>query len=97
MEAFGDGVGDRGMRVHEVSMLTINPADGLEAFGAIVHTENYARNSEHKTLLALPTIGQNAALLGAALLGISEGKAKTLLFRTRAGLKTFLQQEGYQV
>ncbi|MBQ1369086.1 MAG: RNA polymerase sigma factor [Firmicutes bacterium] len=33
----------------------------------------------------------------AALLGISEGKAKTLLFRTRAGLKTFLQQEGYQV
>lgn len=42
----------------------------LEAFGAIVHTENYARNSEHKTLLALPTIGQNAALLGAALLGI---------------------------
>lgn len=40
----------------------------LEAFGAIVHTENYARNSEQKTLLALPTIGQNAALLGAALL-----------------------------
>ena len=36
----------------------------LEAFGAIVHTENYARNSEHKTLLALPTIGQKAALLG---------------------------------
>ena len=33
----------------------------------------------------------------AALLGISEGKAKTLLFRTRAGLRTFLQQEGYQV
>ena len=42
----------------------------LEAFGAIVHTENYARNSDHKTLLALPTIGQNAALLGAALLGV---------------------------
>ena len=42
----------------------------LEAFGAIVHSENYARNSERKTLLALPTIGQNAALIGAALLGI---------------------------
>ena len=41
----------------------------LEAFGAIVHTENYARNSEHKTLLALPTIGANAALIGATLLG----------------------------
>ena len=39
----------------------------LEAFGAIVHTENYARNSEQKTLLALPTIGANAALIGAAL------------------------------
>ena len=33
----------------------------------------------------------------AALLGISEGKAKTLLFRTRAGLKTFLEQEGYRI
>ena len=42
----------------------------LEAFGAIVHSENYARNSERRTLLALPTIGQNAALLGAALLGV---------------------------
>lgn len=41
----------------------------LEAFGAIVHTENYARNSEQKTLLALPTVGENAALIGAALLG----------------------------
>ena len=42
----------------------------LEAFGAIVHTENYARNSDHKTLLALPTLGANAALIGAALLGV---------------------------
>lgn len=41
----------------------------FSAFSEIVHTENYARNSEHKTLLALPTIGENAALLGAALLG----------------------------
>ncbi len=41
----------------------------FEAFSKIVHTENYARNSENKTLLALPTIGENAALLGAALLG----------------------------
>jgi glucokinase len=40
----------------------------LEAFGAIVHTENYARNSEHRTLLALPSIGANAAVIGAALL-----------------------------
>lgn len=41
----------------------------VEAFSKIVHTENYARNSEDRTLLALPTIGENAALLGAALLG----------------------------
>ncbi len=39
------------------------------AFSKIVSTENYARNSEHKTLLAFPTVGENAAILGAALLG----------------------------
>ncbi|MBO4887622.1 MAG: RNA polymerase sigma factor [Firmicutes bacterium] len=33
----------------------------------------------------------------ASLLGITEGKAKTLLFRTRAGLRTFLEKEGYQI
>lgn len=41
----------------------------LEAAGKVIHEENYARNSVNKTLLALPTIGENAALIGAALLG----------------------------
>lgn len=42
----------------------------LEEFGAIVHKEQYARNSENKTLLALPTVGSNGAVIGAALAGI---------------------------
>ena len=33
----------------------------------------------------------------AVLLGITEGKAKTLLFRTRAGLKSYLEKEGYRI
>ena len=33
----------------------------------------------------------------AALLGMSEAKAKTLLFRTRQGLKSYLEKEGYDL
>lgn len=42
----------------------------LEEFGAIVHKEQYARNSENKTLLSLPSVGPNGAVIGAALAGI---------------------------
>lgn len=39
----------------------------LREFGETVHAEQYARNSVNKTLLALPSAGPNAAVIGAAL------------------------------
>ena len=39
----------------------------LDDIGTIVKSENYARNSVNKTLVALPTVGANAAVIGAAL------------------------------
>ena len=39
----------------------------LDDISTIVKSENYARNSVNKTLVALPTIVSNAAVIGAAL------------------------------
>jgi len=42
----------------------------LKEFSELVHKEQYARNSVNKTLIALPTAGPDAAVIGAALAGI---------------------------
>lgn len=42
----------------------------LKEFSEFVHKEQYARNSVNKTLIALPTAGPDAAVIGAALAGI---------------------------
>ena len=39
----------------------------LKEFSELVHKEQYARNSVNKTLIALPTAGPDAAVIGAAL------------------------------
>ena len=42
----------------------------LKEFSELVHKEQYARKSVNKTLIALPTAGPDAAVIGAALAGI---------------------------
>ena len=84
---------------HDDGTISDVVGEELEAKELAKAISNYLRtvSEEARKLIIYRYYDMESVRDSAALLGITEAKAKTLLFRTRAGLKTYLEKEGYRV